>query len=118
MIFGVAWAVMAILTAALSFLTVYLLVLTIAAIFARTSGPAAGCAQRRFAILIPAHNEEALIGRLLASVKQLHYPAERYDVCVVADNCDDSTADIARSMGAAVWERTDTRDRAKGFALR
>ena len=45
-------------------------------------------ASRRFAILVPAHNEEALIGRLLRSLQQLDYPADRAHVYVVADNCD------------------------------
>ncbi len=72
----------------------------------------------RFAILIPAHNEELLLPRLLESITRLEYPRERYDVHVVADNCTDGTAAIAGSGGAIVHVRTDTQDRGKGYALR
>src|SRR5205823_3205749 len=48
----------------------------------------------------------------------LHYSRAAYDVCVVADNCDDATASIARGYAARVYERTTLDDRGKGFALR
>ncbi|MBV9601234.1 MAG: glycosyltransferase [Chloroflexi bacterium] len=100
----------------------YLLFLTVAAALVawsrRAPRPAGGGTQRRFAILVPAHNEEAVIERLLQSLDALDYPRDRFDVCVVADNCDDSTASIARRAGARVHERFATDERAKGFALR
>ena len=68
--------------------------------------------------MIPAHDEELVILRLLRSLDAVDYPRDRYDVCVVADNCTDATADIARTFGARVFERTDEVERAKGFALR
>jgi 1,2-diacylglycerol 3-beta-glucosyltransferase len=98
--------------------TVYLLVLTAAAFSARRGLVCTGGDTRRFAILVPAHNEQALIGRLLDNLQRLDYPASKFDVWVVADNCDDATASIARSRGARVLERFDTDDQAKGFALR
>jgi cellulose synthase/poly-beta-1,6-N-acetylglucosamine synthase-like glycosyltransferase len=100
-------------------LVCYLLFLTVAAIGAqyRHDQPLAR-GRRRFAVLVPAHNEQAVIGRLLTSLNQLDYAKDRFDVCVVADNCDDSTAKIARSAGARVYERFTTDERAKGFALR
>jgi cellulose synthase/poly-beta-1,6-N-acetylglucosamine synthase-like glycosyltransferase len=70
-----------------------------------------------FAVLVPAHNEEALIERLLASLRAVDYPAERWQVFVVADNCDDTTAEVARAAGTAVYERHDEARRAKGYAL-
>jgi cellulose synthase/poly-beta-1,6-N-acetylglucosamine synthase-like glycosyltransferase len=98
--------------------TAYLLLLTAAACVPRRRGAPTGSGARRFAILIPAHNEQALIGRLLDNLKGLDYPASKVDVWVVADNCDDSTASIARQRGARVLERFDTSQQAKGFALR
>lgn len=72
----------------------------------------------RFALLIPAHNETAVIGKLLHSLTELNYPAEQFTVCVVADNCTDTTADLARaSAGVRVYERHDEQRRGKGFAL-
>jgi cellulose synthase/poly-beta-1,6-N-acetylglucosamine synthase-like glycosyltransferase len=96
----------------------YLLALTGLAVVGRRSVPGAARQHRRFAILVPAHNEEALIGRLIDNLHQLDYPQDRFEVCVVADNCDDATAAIARTKGARVFERTDPAQRAKGFALR
>lgn len=106
------------ISAALALLSLYLLALTALALTARPRAPRPGPAQRRFAILVPAHDEEPVIARLLRSLAHLDYPADRFDVCVVADNCTDSTADIARSFGAHVYERTSATERAKGFALR
>lgn len=70
-----------------------------------------------FLILIPAHNEEKLLPRLLQSVAALDYPPTSYAAHVVADNCSDQTAAVARQMGATVHERTDTQLRGKGPAL-
>src|SRR5437016_1594470 len=50
-----------------------------------------------FAILIPAHDEEGMLPNLLKSLSALAYPKEQYTVYVVADNCTDRTAAIARS---------------------
>ncbi len=73
---------------------------------------------RRFIALIPAHNEEVLLGRLLDSLTSAEYPRNRFDVAVVADNSTDSTADVARRAGVTVFERFDAVDKGKGQALR
>jgi cellulose synthase/poly-beta-1,6-N-acetylglucosamine synthase-like glycosyltransferase len=72
---------------------------------------------RRFAILVPAHDEEPVIGRALESFSALEYPADRHDVYVVADNCADGTAAVARRYGVEVHERTAPDDAGKGPAL-
>jgi cellulose synthase/poly-beta-1,6-N-acetylglucosamine synthase-like glycosyltransferase len=118
MLLNVASAAVTVLALGLAGLAAYLLVLTLAALLARRSAPPATAATRRFAILVPAHDEETVIGRLLRSLDGLDYPRDRFDVCVVADNCSDRTADIARGFGARVYERVDDVERAKGFALR
>ncbi|MDQ2716579.1 MAG: glycosyltransferase family 2 protein [Chloroflexota bacterium] len=72
----------------------------------------------RFAILVPAHDEEVTLGALLANLAQLDYPRNLYTVYVVADNCTDSTPDIVRASGIArVYERFDQAKRGKGYAL-
>ena len=71
-----------------------------------------------FAILIPAHNEASGIASTVRSAVTLDYPPESRAVIVVADNCTDSTAVLARAAGATVFERTDTTLQAKGYALR
>ncbi len=71
----------------------------------------------KYAILIAARNEETVIGNLLESIKKQDYPQEYLTVFVVADNCTDKTADVARSKGAICYERFNDRERTKGFAL-
>ena len=66
-------------------------------------------------IVIPAHDEAEVIGNTLQSLKAA--PGEGMRVLVVADNCTDATADLAREQGVEVVERTDVQDRGKGFAL-
>ncbi len=71
----------------------------------------------KYAICIAARNEESVIGNLLDSIKNQDYPTELLTVFVVADNCNDSTAGVARSKGAVCYERFDKDHRTKGFAL-
>ena len=71
----------------------------------------------KYGILIAARNEEAVIGNLLDSINKQDYPKELIDVFVVADNCTDSTAKIARKHGAKCYERFDEEHKTKGFAL-
>ena len=72
----------------------------------------------KYAILIAARNEEAVIGNLLDSIKEQDYPSDLLTVFVVADNCTDATAKIARDKGAICYERFNDKERTKGFALR
>lgn len=71
----------------------------------------------RFAVLISARNESGVIKQLLDSIRSQTYPAELVDIYVVADNCTDNTAEIARECGANVYERFDTVNVGKGYAL-
>jgi cellulose synthase/poly-beta-1,6-N-acetylglucosamine synthase-like glycosyltransferase len=71
-----------------------------------------------FAILIPAHNEISILDKLLESLAALDYPKDKFTVFVVADNCTDATADLARATGwVNVYERFDQEKRGKGYAL-
>lgn len=75
--------------------------------------------QNRYAVLISARNEESVIAELIGSIRRQNYPADRLDVFVVADNCTDGTAKVARAAGATgVWERFDRQQVGKGYALR
>ncbi len=71
----------------------------------------------RYAILIAARNEEAVLPHLLASIAAQDYPAELVTTFVVADNCTDRTADVARDGGAVVHVRNNTAQVGKGYAL-
>ena len=80
--------------------------------------PAGGAPQTNFLLLVPAHNEEALLPGLLASIGRLQYPAQRFRTVVVADNCHDHTARLARQAGAECHERTTAGPSSKAQALR
>lgn len=98
--------------------TAYLLTLTAAALLPRrrpTIEPAS--VLPRFDLLAPAHNEAATLPRLLASVAALDYPPSKFQLHVVADNCTDATAAVARAAGAVVYERVDPARVGKGYAL-
>ncbi len=110
--------VLAPVAVAVSAMAAYLGLLSVAAFLRRPGIPPPGPRTRRFAVLVPAHDEAAVIERLLRSLDLLRYPRERFDVFVVADNCTDATAELARGAGAIVHEREDARLRAKGHALR
>ena len=71
----------------------------------------------RFMAIIPAHNEETVIGNLIESLKNQNYNKELYDIYVIADNCTDNTARVARGLGAIVYERYDENKKTKGAAL-
>ena len=71
----------------------------------------------RLLFLIPAHDEEALIGACVSSLVALNYPAHKQEVVVVADNCSDATAAMARIAGARVLERSDEAQPGKPRAL-
>ncbi len=103
---------------AMAAIAAYLAALSIAAFVAPPPTPRPGPAARRFAVLVPAHDEATVIERVLASLRAQTYPADRFDVFVVADNCTDHTAGLARAAGVAVYERDEPALRAKGHALR
>ena len=70
----------------------------------------------RIAVLIPAHNERALVAKTIESVlPQLDRDTDR--IIVIADNCSDDTAAVSDAAGAQILERTNIDQRGKGFAL-
>lgn len=73
--------------------------------------------QKTFAVIVAAHNEEQVIGPLIDNLQVLEYPKDMYDIYVVADNCTDRTAEIAKKRGAIVCERINPDERGKGFAM-
>lgn len=72
---------------------------------------------KKFAMIVAAHNEEVVIGRLIESMKNQDYPKELFDIFIIADNCTDNTAKVAREHGVNVYERFNKDQRGKGYAL-
>jgi cellulose synthase/poly-beta-1,6-N-acetylglucosamine synthase-like glycosyltransferase len=96
----------------------YLLVLTIGAFLPRRrlrDAPAEGKA--RLAVVIPAHDEELLLPHLLAALRAQTYDSAHFTVHVLADNCSDGTAAVARRSGALTHERSDPCHPGKGQAI-
>ena len=73
--------------------------------------------KHKFMAIIPAHNEEMVVSNLIESLKNQNYDKELYDIYVIADNCTDATAEVARNAGAIVLERFDSAHKTKGYAL-
>jgi 1,2-diacylglycerol 3-beta-glucosyltransferase len=71
----------------------------------------------RFAIAIPAHNEENVIGDTVTQLRKSDYPGSLFDVHIVADYCTDKTAVTAQRAGAFVHERNGGPRTGKGAAL-
>lgn len=71
----------------------------------------------KFMAIIPAHNEEAVVGDLVKSLKEQDYPKDLLDIYVIADNCTDKTAEVAKNTGAIVYERFDSTKKTKGYAM-
>jgi cellulose synthase/poly-beta-1,6-N-acetylglucosamine synthase-like glycosyltransferase len=94
---------------------VFLIEVTASVVFRSTYQRNSGSLSRRLAVLVPAHNEEAGLSSTLGSIKLDLMPGDR--LLVVADNCTDNTASVARSARAEVIERYDLSHIGKGFAL-
>lgn len=73
---------------------------------------------KKFAIIIPAHNEELIVGELCKNLKLLNYNREFYDIYFIADNCSDETAHICSDNDFKVLERHDDADKGKGYAIK
>jgi 1,2-diacylglycerol 3-beta-glucosyltransferase len=96
----------------------YLALLTLLAFAMRNRFIDPGPRRRRFAIVVPAHNEQGVIGATLHSLHAVDYPRELFDVVVIADNCTDDTAAEAERAGARVLARANASEKGKGYALR
>ena len=94
----------------------YLLACTM--LSARAPPPPRSARRMRFDVFVPAHDEETVIARTVANLRRLDWPADRFRVIVIADNCSDATSSIATQAGARVFERTNLDLRGKGYALK
>ncbi|MCX5793476.1 MAG: glycosyltransferase family 2 protein [Elusimicrobia bacterium] len=95
----------------------FYLVLSLRGFFKRSARKSDPAPLRRFAVLVPAYNEENVIGLVLESLRKMSYPAELFDIYMVADHCTDNTAGIARAAGARVIEYGGDLPAGKGYAI-
>lgn len=71
----------------------------------------------KFAVIIPARNEETVIGKLIDNICAQNYPEELVDIYLLADNCTDATAEIGKLKKVNVYERFNDELIGKGYAL-
>lgn len=95
----------------------YQLVISVCSLIKLKDKPMLVNKNHRFMAIIPAHNEEKVVEELIKSLKAQDYPKDLYDIYVIADNCTDNTAEVARKAGAIVYERFDPTKKTKGYAL-
>lgn len=97
----------------------YQLVVSICSLVKLKDKPLLVDKNHKFMAILPAHNEETVIGNLIESLKKQDYPKELLDIYVIADNCTDNTVKIAKEAGAIVLERheEDPAKQTKGAAL-
>lgn len=100
-----------------SLIVCYLLFLALASIWPQKRISQEFLPTVKFAVVVPAHNETAVIRQTLIELNKINYPKELYDVFVIADNCEDNTAEISKQMGFKCYERHDALLTGKGHAL-
>ncbi len=83
----------------------------------RRSAVSVSASPLALAVIVPAHDEALVLAATLSSLLAQEFPRECAEIVVVADNCTDSTADIARAHGVTVLERISAEERGKGYAL-
>ncbi len=95
----------------------YYFCISVFAFLPKRERPVVDDREHDFALVVAAHNEEQVISNMVDSLNKLNYPKDKYSIFVIADNCTDKTAKLAREAGAEVFVRTNTQERGKGFAL-
>lgn len=74
--------------------------------------------KKKFAILIPARNEELVIGNLVETLNNQNYSKDKYDIFVIPNNCDDNTEEVAKSFNAKIIDCQNVITNSKGDVLR
>jgi len=109
----VMWAI----TVLISLSTLHFGIFGIIGVFAKKTYPKAKN-YHKFGIIIPARNEESVVAGLIESCYKNDYPQDMLHVFVIAHNCTDKTAEVARKLGATVYEYNNENEKTMGYAFR
>lgn len=109
--------VFGILSGSFALLFIHFIFFSIVGLFARKKFPKTE-EKLRYGLIIPARNEELVVGDLIDSIKRNKYPQEKLHIFVIAHNCTDKTAQIAREHGATVYEYNNPKECTMGCAFR
>ena len=104
-------------SAILGIMFLHFIVFSVIGIFKKKSYPETE-EKKRYGIIIPARNEETVVAGLIESIRKNDYPQERVQIFVIAHNCSDRTAEVARGLGATVYEYDNPDENTMGYAFR
>ena len=100
-------------------LTIHYVIFAIIGFFKKKKYPKTEV-RNRYGLIIPARNEELVVGGLISSILENDYPQDKLEIFVIAHNCTDKTAEIARSYGknVHVYEYNNEDEKTMGYAFR
>ena len=115
--FTVTNAIISVLFGIMGLITAHFVIFALVGIFKRKKFKETD-QKLRYGIIIPTRNEETVVASLISSIRAADYPQEKLHIFVVAHNCTDKTAEVARAAGATVYEYNNPDERRKGYAMR
>lgn len=101
----------------MTLIVLHFAIIAIAGIFAKKKYPESNVFNR-YGCIIPARNEENTVADLITSIRKTKYPQDKLDIFVIAHNCTDNTAKIAREAGAIVYEYNNPNECTMGYAFK
>ena len=117
----IIFVIMTILTGIIFLFTLQYIIIIICGIFTKQKKFPEAEEKLKYGVVIAGRNEEKVIGSLIESIRKCNYPQDKIDVFVVAHNCTDNTANVARESGGGnsqVYEYNNPSERTKGYALK
>lgn len=111
------YTVTSILFAILTICCIHFIFFAVVGLFCKKTYPSTD-KKLKYGIIIPARNEEFVVGNLIDSIHKNNYPQDKLQVFVIAHNCTDKTAEIARAHGATVYEYNNDAECTMGYAFR
>ncbi len=101
----------------LGLMFVHFIVFSLIGIFRKKSYPKTEV-KHKYGLIIPARNEESVVSGLIESIQKNNYPQDKLTIFVIAHNCTDGTARVARELGATVYEYNNPEENTMGYAFR
>ena len=105
-----------IITTLLGILAAHFVIFAVVGVFKKKVFPVSS-EKLTYGIIVAARNEEEVIGNIVESARRMNYPQDKLKVFVIAHNCTDNTAELAKNAGAIVYEYNNDKERTKGYAL-
>lgn len=117
MAYSIIKTVIWIISTLLTILSLHFVVFAIVGLLTHKKYPKAK-QKHKYGIIIPARNEANVVAGLIQSCLKNNYPQDKLDIFIIAHNCTDNTAEIARKYGVHVYEYNNENEKTKGYALK